>query len=37
MPKPQFNLAGYALVADRITEFYKRFPNGRIITNLVSH
>ncbi len=37
MPKSQFNLAGYALVADRIIEFYERFPTGRISTVLVSH
>jgi len=36
MPKPLFNPAEYALVADRITEFYDRFPTGRIITELVS-
>jgi hypothetical protein len=37
MPKPQFNLAGYALVADRITSFYERFPTGRIFTDLISN
>lgn len=36
MPNPLFNPAEYALVADRITEFYDRFPTGRIITELVS-
>ncbi len=36
MAKSQFNLAGYALVAERITEFYERFETGRIITSLVS-
>lgn len=36
MPKSFFNPADYALVADRITEFYDRYPTGRIITNLVS-
>jgi hypothetical protein len=36
MPKTLFNPAEYALVADRIIEFYDRFPTGRIITELVS-
>jgi hypothetical protein len=36
MPKPEFNLNGYALVAERITEFYDRYPTGRIITELIS-
>jgi hypothetical protein len=36
MPKSFFNPAEYSLVADRITEFYDRFPTGRIITELVS-
>jgi hypothetical protein len=36
MPKAEFNLSGYALVAERITEFYEKFANGRIITTLVS-
>ena len=31
-----FDLASYAPVADRITLFYKTFPRGRIITELVS-
>jgi DNA-binding transcriptional LysR family regulator len=29
-------LADYALVADRITLFYERYPNGRIVTELHS-
>jgi hypothetical protein len=37
MPKaPIFNPAEYALVADRIKEFYDRYATGRIITHLVS-
>ena len=38
MPKTDtsFNPAEYAPVADRITHFYERFPNGRIVTKLVS-
>ena len=38
MPKgdASFNPADYALVADRITSFYERYPTGRIITKLVS-
>jgi hypothetical protein len=36
MPKAEFNLSGYALVAERITEFYEKFENGRIITTLIS-
>ena len=38
MPKSDLQLAGgdYALVADRITLFYERHPDGRIITELVS-
>lgn len=36
MPKSFFNPAEYALVADRITEFYERYPTGRILTDLVS-
>lgn len=38
MPKSDLQLAGgdYALVADRITLFYERHPEGRIITELVS-
>ena len=37
MPKSLlYNPAEYALVADRITEFYERFATGRIITHLVS-
>lgn len=31
-----FNPSEYALVADRITAFYARYPTGRIITRLVS-
>jgi hypothetical protein len=30
------NAGDYATVADRITLFYKRFPNGRILTRLIS-
>ena len=38
MVKSDLELPGgdYALVADRITLFYQRFPDGRIITELVS-
>ena len=38
MPKSDLALAGgdYAPVAERITLFYERFPEGRIITELVS-
>ncbi len=38
MPKSDLALAGgeYAPVADRITLFYERFPEGRIITELVA-
>ncbi len=38
MPKSDLALAGgeYAPVADRITLFYERFPDGRIITELVA-
>ena len=38
MAKSDLRLTGgeYALVADRITLFYERFPDGRIITELVS-
>jgi hypothetical protein len=38
MPKvsESFNLSEYALVADRISSFYERYPTGRIITWLVS-
>ncbi|HEU4631438.1 MAG TPA: hypothetical protein VFS08_16920 [Gemmatimonadaceae bacterium] len=38
MAKTDLQLPGgdYALVADRITLFYERFPDGRIITELVS-
>lgn len=38
MPKVDagFNSAEYALVADRITNFYERYPTGRIVTELVS-
>lgn len=38
MPKSDLQLAGgdYALVADRITLFYARHPDGRIITELVA-
>jgi hypothetical protein len=38
MPKagPSFSSGDYALVADRIKLFYERFPQGRIITELVS-
>jgi hypothetical protein len=32
----EHDLAAYALVADRITMFYERYPNGRIVTELVS-
>lgn len=39
MPKsnPAIPLDGYAPVADRITLFYERYPDGRIITDLVSN
>lgn len=33
---PDFNLAGYAPVAERITQFYEAHPGGRIVTELVS-
>src|ERR687885_705492 len=38
MPKagPWFSSGEYAQVADRIALFYERFPQGRIITELVS-
>ncbi len=38
MAKSDLNLPGgpYALVASRITLFYERFPEGRIVTELVS-
>lgn len=38
MPKSSlfFNPADYALVANRITLFYERYPTGRIVTELVS-
>ncbi|HJU90567.1 MAG TPA: hypothetical protein VJ672_14350 [Gemmatimonadaceae bacterium] len=38
MPKtdPTFELGDYALVADRISMFYERYPRGRIVTHLVS-
>jgi hypothetical protein len=38
MPKAgtSFSATEYALVADRIALFYERFPQGRIITELVS-
>jgi hypothetical protein len=38
MAKTDLRLTGgeYALVADRITLFYERYPDGRIITELVS-
>jgi hypothetical protein len=36
VPKLPYNPAEYSLVAERITEFYERFPSGRIITDLVS-
>ena len=38
MPKvsESFNPSEYALVADRITMFYERYPAGRIVTELVS-
>jgi hypothetical protein len=32
----EHDLAAYALVADRITLFYERYPTGRIVTELVS-
>ena len=32
----EHDLAAYALVADRITMFYERYPAGRIVTELVS-
>jgi hypothetical protein len=32
----EHDLAAYALVADRITLFYERYPAGRIVTELVS-
>lgn len=38
MPKHElvFDTGEYAPVADRITVFYSRFPNGRILTRLIS-
>lgn len=33
---PDFNLTGYAPVAERITQFYEAHPAGRIVTELVS-
>ena len=30
------DLSAYALVADRITLFYQRYPTGRILTRLIS-
>lgn len=39
MPKTtplSFNPAEYAMVADRITLFYEKYPEGRILTRLVS-
>src|SRR6476619_3551391 len=33
---PDFNAAGYAPVAERITQFYEAHPQGRIVTDLVS-
>ena len=33
---PDFNLTGYAPVAERITQFYEVHPGGRIVTELVS-
>src|SRR5207237_2797634 len=35
MNNERFNLDDYVLVADRILEFWKRFPEGRIITHIV--
>ena len=32
----EHDLAAYALVADRITLFYERYPTGRILTRLLS-
>jgi hypothetical protein len=32
---PDFNLTGYAPVAERITQFYRAFPGGRIVTELM--
>ena len=32
----EHDLSAYALVADRITLFYQRYPAGRIVTELVS-
>jgi hypothetical protein len=32
----ELNLSDYALVADRITLFYERYPTGRIVTHLHS-
>ena len=32
----EHDLSAYALVADRITLFYERYPAGRIVTELVS-
>ena len=38
MPKTDVltNLAGYAPVADRISLFYEKYPNGEILTDLIS-
>jgi hypothetical protein len=38
MPKtpPELSLEHYAPVADRLTLFYARYPNGRVVTELVS-
>ena len=33
---PKFNLEGYEEVKDRIPLFYERFPDGRIITQILS-
>jgi hypothetical protein len=33
---PDFNLTGYAPVAERITQFYEAHPRGRIVTELMS-
>ena len=32
----EHDLSAYALVADRITLFYERYPAGRIVTELFS-
>ena len=39
MPKTDssFNADDYAPVADRVALFYARFPNGRIVTEMISH